>query len=315
MKGFESDMFFITHSEKEEQNVGLASRSNAYEANYVIQLAYYITLQGYKLEQITIVTLYVGQVLMIRKVAKKYNFNVRITSVDNYQGEENDFIILSLVRSNAKFDIGFLKTFNRVCVAFSRAKVGFYVLGNIDCIVEGEKRANEKYSDDDSDEESNKMRGVWSQIQQKAKEKQIIGPCLRLKCQKHGNITEIKNYRDFSKVQEGGCSKPCCQRLKCGHVCERQCHNYAHELIQCVKKCERTLPCGHKCTKQCYQDCQPCPVVITKTLPCGHLIQCKCGEDISKIKCKKPCTKIYAMDINVVYNAMKYVHIAYVQKW
>ena len=245
VKGFESDMFFITHSEKEEQNVGLASKSNAYEANYVIQLAYYITLQGYKPEQLTIVTLYVGQVLMIRKVAMKYNFNVRITSVDNYQGEENDFIILSLVRSNAKFDIGFLKTFNRVCVAFSRAKVGFYVLGNIDCIVEGEKRANEKYSDDDSDEESNKMRGIWSQIQQKAKEKQIIGPCLRLKCQKHGNITEIKNYRDFSKVQEGGCSKPCCQRLKCGHVCERPCHNYPHELIQCVKKCERTLPCGH----------------------------------------------------------------------
>ena len=53
-----------------------------------------------------------------------------------------------------------MKTFNRVCVAFSRAKVGFYVLGNIDCIVEGEKRANEKYSDDDSDEESNKMRGI-----------------------------------------------------------------------------------------------------------------------------------------------------------
>ena len=75
----------------------------------MIQLAYYITLQGYKPEQLTIVTLYVGQVLMIRKVAMKYNFNVRITSVDNYQGEENDFIILSLVRSNAKFDIGFWK--------------------------------------------------------------------------------------------------------------------------------------------------------------------------------------------------------------
>ena len=100
-------MFFITHSEKEEQNVGLASKSNAYEANYVIQLAYYITLQGYKPEQLTIVTLYVGQVLMIRKVAMKYNFNVRITSVDNYQGEENDLLFLVLSEAMQSLILGF----------------------------------------------------------------------------------------------------------------------------------------------------------------------------------------------------------------
>ena len=47
---------------------------------------------------------------------------VRVTAVDNYQGEENDIILLSLVRSNEDNQIGFLKTDNRVCVAISRAK-------------------------------------------------------------------------------------------------------------------------------------------------------------------------------------------------
>lgn len=48
--------------------------------------------------------------------------DVRVTVVDNFQGEENDIIILSLVRSNEENKIGFLRTDNRICVALSRAK-------------------------------------------------------------------------------------------------------------------------------------------------------------------------------------------------
>ncbi len=47
---------------------------------------------------------------------------VRVTVVDNFQGEENDIILLSLVRSNDENKIGFLRTDNRICVALSRAK-------------------------------------------------------------------------------------------------------------------------------------------------------------------------------------------------
>ena len=63
-------------------------------------------------------------------------YNVRLTTVDNFQGEENDIILLSLVRSNKEGKIGFLKTENRVCVALSRAKVGLIytklMLQNVD---------------------------------------------------------------------------------------------------------------------------------------------------------------------------------------
>lgn len=62
--------------------------------------------------------------------------DVKITVVDNFQGEENKIILLSLVRSNAMARIGFLATENRVCVALSRARDGLYVIGNMDNLTE-----------------------------------------------------------------------------------------------------------------------------------------------------------------------------------
>jgi superfamily I DNA and/or RNA helicase len=58
---------------------------------------------------------------------------------DNYQGEENDIIILSLVRSNPEKKIGFLKTHNRICVALSRARCGLFVIGNMNLLAEVEE--------------------------------------------------------------------------------------------------------------------------------------------------------------------------------
>ena len=289
-KGFESDMFIITHTKIETPNITLASKSNEYEANYIVRLAHYIIQQGYKAEQITILTLYVGQVLLIRKIARQQKlFNVRITSVDNYQGEENDFILLSLVRSNTKKEIGFLKTFNRVCVAFSRAKIGFYIIGNIKCIVEGEKRyilkSKELHLDD-------RMNGVWGQIAKKAEDKKIIGPVLRLQCQNHNEITEIRDYQDFAQCPEGGCLQTCMQRLPCGHLCEKPCHNINHETLTCRKKCQRVMECGHKCMKMCYEKCAPCKITVTKQLPCGHTVRCLCYQDVNQIICGEPCNNI-----------------------
>lgn len=60
--------------------------------------------------------------------------DVTCVVVDKYQGEENDIIILSLVRSNEDGNIGFLSIENRVCVALSRAKTGFFMIGNMDCL-------------------------------------------------------------------------------------------------------------------------------------------------------------------------------------
>ncbi|KAH9865451.1 hypothetical protein J1614_009035 [Plenodomus biglobosus] len=55
---------------------------------------------------------------------------LRVATVDNFQGEEAKVIIVSLVRSNEKRNVGFLKTSNRINVLLSRAQHGMYLIGN-----------------------------------------------------------------------------------------------------------------------------------------------------------------------------------------
>jgi len=49
-----------------------------------------------------------------------------VATVDKYQGEQNDYIILSLVRTRS---IGYLRDIRRLTVALSRARLGLYILG------------------------------------------------------------------------------------------------------------------------------------------------------------------------------------------
>ena len=178
INGIINDMYFITHNELEGENKGIKSKYNDYEAKYLVNLCKYLLQQEYNTEQITILTFYLGQVLIIKKYLKEClgeekAKEIRVSSVDNYQGEECDIILLSLVRSNKEYKIGFLKTFNRVCVAFSRAKIGFYIIGNIECIINGEKILQEKNRNKKNIDI--KMLNVWHRIENKAKELNIIG--------------------------------------------------------------------------------------------------------------------------------------------
>ena len=270
MKGFASDFYIITHNKLEEEKEGLRSKFNDYEAIYIVKLCEYIINQGYESNQITILTFYVGQIMTIMSYLKKSSLkdkNIKVSSVDNYQGEENDIILLSLVRSNKEKVIGFLKNFNRVCVAFSRAKLGFYIIGNIDCIIEGInllKKNNEKYKLKNAKNVNNnfyneiideKMFDVWQNIKKKAEELNLIGNKLQLKCQKHGTITEIKDFKDFAECPEGGCKKKCGKRRICGHICELRCHNFACEEKNCTKMCNKPNP---NCTMEKEEDKHIC---------------------------------------------------------
>ena len=290
IKGIDKDMFIITHSHPEEEDINLSSKKNKFEAEYLIKLCKYFILQGYGVSQITILTLYVGQLLLLRAICKKEGIEgIRISSVDNYQGEENDIILLSLVRSNNKNKIGFLKNFNRVCVSFSRAKLGFFIIGNIDCLIRGE---NEYLNPNNKNNSDSRMKDIWKNIKDLAEKKGIISDKLTLSCQKHKTKTIISNLSDFSKIPEGGCQKKCGERLICGHTCELLCHPYSHKDIKCKKECTYKFPCGHKCTKLCYQDCEKCLTKVMKQLPCGHsgLYECYLKEET--ILCHDKCNRL-----------------------
>lgn len=53
---------------------------------------------------------------------------LQVTTVDRYQGQQNDFIILSLVRTK---HVGHLRDVRRLVVAMSRARLGLYVLARV----------------------------------------------------------------------------------------------------------------------------------------------------------------------------------------
>ncbi|PIO70648.1 hypothetical protein TELCIR_07489 [Teladorsagia circumcincta] len=82
---------------------------NLGEAEYAVALFTYMRIIGYPADKISIITTYNGQV----------------STVDKYQGQQNDYIILSLVRTN---NIGHIRDVRRLVVALSRARLGFYVL-------------------------------------------------------------------------------------------------------------------------------------------------------------------------------------------
>ena len=70
---------------------------------------------------------YSGQVTAARELLPK---TIRISTIDSFQGQEKQNIILSLVRSNDDGDIGFLKDYRRMNVAITRAKEQLFVIGD-----------------------------------------------------------------------------------------------------------------------------------------------------------------------------------------
>ena len=56
--------------------------------------------------------------------------NIQVQTVDGFQGQEKDIIIISLVRSNGKQEIGFLKDLRRMNVAITRARKKLIVIGD-----------------------------------------------------------------------------------------------------------------------------------------------------------------------------------------
>ncbi len=68
--------------------------------------------------------------------------DVQIGDVDAFQGEEKDVIFLSMVRSNKRSQIGFLKDPRRLNVAVTRAKFVLAIMGNASTLMEGDKEGS-----------------------------------------------------------------------------------------------------------------------------------------------------------------------------
>ncbi|MBP8114947.1 MAG: AAA family ATPase [Chitinophagaceae bacterium] len=108
----------------EEHGANGSSLQNSGELNIVIKL-----LQTEELDPLStaFISPYSGQVASAKELLPK---PIRISTIDSFQGQEKENIILSLVRSNDDGDIGFLKDYRRMNVALTRAKERLFVIGD-----------------------------------------------------------------------------------------------------------------------------------------------------------------------------------------
>lgn len=104
---------------------------NEEEARFIVALFKYMIGIGYRADQVTILTTYNAQkellLRLLRADAPEDARTCQVSTVDRFQGQQNDFILLSTVRSRTS--VGHLRDVRRASTAFSRARLGLYVVG------------------------------------------------------------------------------------------------------------------------------------------------------------------------------------------
>ncbi|KAL0766656.1 hypothetical protein CaCOL14_011101 [Colletotrichum acutatum] len=284
-KGFQGRVSFVNHSHPEDlasditdrRDVGVvSSKSNLYEARMVLKLVKYLGQQGYRTENLVILTPYLGQLRLLRETLSSENDpwlndldsfeliraglmtaaagkvpdgsgsgRIKLSTIDNYQGEESDIVIVSLTRSNNNGDIGFMKAPERLNVLCSRARECLILIGNMETFMA-----------------SGHGKAVWVPFFTLLKEKNYLHDGFAIRCQQHPDrIALLKEPEDFdAKCPDGGCDEACNAIMSCNiHKCLRRCHRLSdHSKIRChiriAKHCDR----GHRYSVNCNNQTQKC---------------------------------------------------------
>jgi hypothetical protein len=255
------------------------SACNATEAECVVRLINWLQHCGVPESSISVITPYKGQRMKIFKSLPR-GTGITVSTVDRYQGDENDIVILSIVRTKPGNRFVALK--NRFIVAMSRARIGFYIIGS-SAAVSAERQ-------DKSDKLAH-WSGLLEHLQLPQTELEIeqfgsrgLGSELLVCCPRHSDVTkrvikavdfpDTKNYASF-------CNKPCEHVLPCGHSCGLPCHSPAvfHNV-----KCDELVanPCNdhrdvmfscHVVQSVKYE----CQVNVFFTRDCGDALETTCA--------------------------------------
>ncbi|EIN07312.1 P-loop containing nucleoside triphosphate hydrolase protein [Punctularia strigosozonata HHB-11173 SS5] len=275
--GVQDNVVFI-HHEKPEDDLREASvlggedevmgskssKRNAHEVSMVLKILRYLGQQGYGTDKVVILTPYLGQLRALQQALKEDNDPVlndldsadlvraglvteaaakltrkpiRLATIDNYQGEESDIVIVSLTRSNPEHNIGFMSSGERVNVMLSRARNALIVIGNADTFQHARKGSE-----------------VWQKLILKLRADGHIYNGLPVKCERHPTRRIVlASPDDFdTHAPEGGCTRPCGAKLRCGHICVSRCHQiYDHSKMACSQILYSKCSKGHDQQWQC----------------------------------------------------------------
>eukprot|EP01064_Diplonema_japonicum_P008246 TRINITY_DN15729_c0_g1_i1.p1 TRINITY_DN15729_c0_g1~~TRINITY_DN15729_c0_g1_i1.p1 ORF type:complete len:1860 (+),score=509.10 TRINITY_DN15729_c0_g1_i1:53-5632(+) len=292
--GLGKPVWFWSHNTSEERSeVGL-SVVNPTEVRMVVWLVKYFTARGLSLNQMTVLTPYKGQLRELTEALELADCHRRdmVCTVDRFQGDENDVMIVSLVRTQKLTE--FIKAPDRMCVLLSRARFGMVILGNGQLL--------------DSEEVPH-----WQLTMNTLQANNWIGSHFPLRCDRHPLESQKIHVQDLLKGEsaevkiDGFCAQLCKSKFKeCNkpelHRCKRPCH--AGEHIVCDYPCGDVLKCGHVCKQECggcfRHGCRCSDSITAESEVCGIFTRDNDGNFVwaphtqTKVGCHsqyKPCSR------------------------
>ena len=193
-------------------------RTNRHEARMLVGLYTHLVQNGVKSSEITVLTFYRNQVAVVidmlahdEWLQQHCSGNPIVRTVDGFQGEQSDVVILSMVRSAGSVGrhcAGFLRERNRVIVAISRARRGMYIFGDATNVLRDEMASM-----------------TWTPVVDYYDKRDGLKETITTKCQRHGSDSFFDSPEQWA-YSTGGCSRPCggitCD--KSGHKCLLKCH-------------------------------------------------------------------------------------------
>ncbi|TVY80877.1 NFX1-type zinc finger-containing protein [Lachnellula suecica] len=280
-RGIQGRVVFVNHTHPEIETHNLVdrrdpeqtnSKQNSFEAKMVLRLVRYLSQQGYGSEKLVVLTPYLGQLRLLQEYLSEDNDpwlneldsfellqaglltqaaanvnkrSLRLSTIDNYQGEESDIVIVSLTRSNERGDIGFMVAPERLNVLLSRARCGLIMIGNEETFM-ASKRGG----------------ATWTSFLESLQTKGCLHDGLPVRCERHPEKSYLlKEPEDFDRCcPDGGCSESCGQMLKCQrHKCKRRCHRVEdHTKVECTQLMERVCDQGHNTRFMCSKANETC---------------------------------------------------------
>ena len=134
------------NSDFAERLTASQSRANREEAALVVDILqdYVYQTSGdvelYERTTYGVISPYKAQVALLRKLVGRsrtlapVHRHITVNTVDGFQGQERDVIIISMVRDNERGAIGFLKDLRRMNVAMTRARMKLIIVGSSDTL-------------------------------------------------------------------------------------------------------------------------------------------------------------------------------------
>ncbi|KAI9755731.1 MAG: hypothetical protein M4579_004161 [Chaenotheca gracillima] len=285
LRGFQDNVVFVNHTSPEDdlpeitdrRDLGsVSSKQNSFEGYMVLKCVRYLAQQGYGQGKLVVLTPYLGQLYLLQKLLREENdpilndldtydlvqagllpaasskltkSPVRLATIDNYQGEESDIVIVSMTRSNKSRDIGFMGSPERLNVLLSRARDAFIMIGNAAHFINARKGKE-----------------IWTKFFEILKRKGNIYEGFPVKCERHPDRTAtLKSAKEFDEeCPDGGCKEACGTVLNCGlHACPYKCHQLSdHSKMPCDhvldSKCSKGHTLSWKCHKRRPLTCAKC---------------------------------------------------------